>query len=67
MIRLLINDDYDMVETFMNKDHIHNLYPIHALQTHGLDTNEATFWGAFQGKQLEGILVPRCFKWVKQN
>lgn len=56
MIRLLINDDYDMVETFMNKDHIHNLYPIHALQTHGLDTNEARFWGAFQGKQLEGIL-----------
>jgi RimJ/RimL family protein N-acetyltransferase len=44
------------VQSYLNEDPLHNIYLIHGLQTHGLDSTLVTFWGAFSGDQLEGVL-----------
>ncbi|MFZ5917482.1 MAG: GNAT family N-acetyltransferase [Chloroflexota bacterium] len=56
-IRLLTQQDFDIVRAYLNKDPLHNIYAIHALEIHGLESEYATFGGAFGGKgRLEGIL-----------
>lgn len=56
MIRLLTQQDYDIVLSYLNQDPLHNIYLIHGLQTHGLESGHVTFWGAFDDDRLEGIL-----------
>ena len=56
MIRLLTEQDYDLVRSYLDRDPLHNIYLIHGLQTYGLASEHVTFWGAFTDGQLEGVL-----------
>lgn len=56
MIRLLAQQDSDLLRSYLDKDPLHNIYMIHGLQTHGLESERVTFWGAFAGDRLEGVL-----------
>lgn len=56
MIRLLTEQDHDLVRSYLDKDLLHNIYLIHGLQTYGLASEHVTFWGAFTHGQLEGVL-----------
>lgn len=56
MIRLLTPQDHDPVQSYLEEDPFHNIYLIHGLQTHGLESKHVTFWGAFNADQLEGVL-----------
>jgi predicted GNAT family acetyltransferase len=56
MIRQLDLADHDLVQAYLDRDPLHNIYLIHGLQTHGLDSAHVTFWGAFNEDRLEGVL-----------
>lgn len=56
MIRLLAQRDHGMVQSYLQRDPLNNIYLIHGLQTHGLVSQHVTFWGAFGDDQLEGVL-----------
>jgi len=56
MIKQLNNKDYDRIYEYLDKDHINNVYPIHALQTYGIESQHAAFWGAFKRDQLLGVV-----------
>lgn len=56
MIRLLTHEDRDIVRSYLDRDPLHNVYLIHGLQTHGLECEYVTFWGAFDKGQLVGVL-----------
>jgi predicted GNAT family acetyltransferase len=56
MIRLLTQQDYDVVQSYLNQDPLHNIFMIHSLQTHGLESDLKTFWGAFDDDRLRGVL-----------
>ncbi len=55
MIRRLSEDDMDRLQSFLDKDHLYNCYPIHALQTHGMNSERVTFWGSFKFGRLQGV------------
>ncbi|RLI58066.1 MAG: hypothetical protein DRO93_10230 [Candidatus Thorarchaeota archaeon] len=55
-IRQLIPEDYDRAYSYLNKEPLFNIHIIHGLQTHGLESERARFWGAFQGARLGGVL-----------
>lgn len=67
MIRRLTKD-HDAVLSYLNRDPLNNIYLIHGLRSdlvyppHGLERNvepshpSTTFWGAFSGERLEGVL-----------
>lgn len=57
MIRLLTQQDISTVQPYLDKDPLHNVYLIHSLQTHGLESNLVSFWGAFGNEQLTGVLL----------
>jgi len=57
MIRLLTQQDYDIVQSYLDKDPLNNVYLIHGLQTYGLESKRVTFWGAFNNDRLEGVLL----------
>jgi predicted GNAT family acetyltransferase len=57
MIRLLTQQDYDIVQSYLDKDPLNNVYLIHGLQTYGLESKQVTFWGAFNNDRLEGVLL----------
>jgi len=56
VIRLLTHQDYDIVQRYLDHDPLHNIYLIHGLETHGLESDHVTFWGAFHDDRLEGVL-----------
>lgn len=56
MIRLLGEQDYDIVKSYLEQDPLNNLHPIHGLQKYGVAGKRVTFWGGFVGNQLGGIL-----------
>jgi predicted GNAT family acetyltransferase len=56
VIRLLTQEDREPVQSYLEKDLLHNIYLIHGLQTYGLASEHGTFWGAFSRGQLEGVL-----------
>lgn len=56
MIRLLTQEDDQLVRSYLEKDPLHNIYLIHGLQTHGLASEHVSFWGAFGDDRLEGVL-----------
>jgi predicted GNAT family acetyltransferase len=56
MIRLLTQQDYDVVQSYLNQDPLHNIFMIHSLQTHGLESDLGTFWGTFDDDRLRGVL-----------
>jgi len=56
LIRSLTQQDYDVVQVYLDKDPLHNIYLIHGLQTCGLGSERVTFWGAFNHDCLEGVL-----------
>ena len=56
MIRLLTQHDRDVAQSYLNRDPLDNIYLIHGLQTYGLDSEDATFWGAFEDDRLKGVL-----------
>jgi hypothetical protein len=56
MIRLLTRQHDDVVQSYLNRDPLQNIYMIHSLQTHGLESGLVTFWGAFDDDQLIGVL-----------
>ena len=56
MIRLLTEKDHELLQAYLGKDPLHNIYLIHGLQTRGLASDHVAFWGAFNGEQLEGVL-----------
>jgi predicted GNAT family acetyltransferase len=55
-IRLLTQRDYDVVQSYLNQDPLHSILMIHSLQTHGLESDLGTFWGAFDDGRLVGVL-----------
>ena len=55
-IRLLTTQDCDAIQRYLDKDPLYNVYSIHGLQTLGLDSQRAKFWGAFQRDRLVGVL-----------
>lgn len=55
-VRLLTQHDYDMVQSYLDKNPLHNIYPIYGLQIYGLKSEKVRFWGAFDKGQLEAIL-----------
>jgi predicted GNAT family acetyltransferase len=56
VIRLLAPEDRDIAQSYLDWDPLHNIYLIHGLQAHGLESKRVTFWGAFKGDRLAGIL-----------
>jgi hypothetical protein len=56
MFRLLTQQDYDIVRSYLDRDPLNNVYLIHGLQTHGLESKHVTFWGAFDHDRLAGVL-----------
>jgi len=56
MIRLLCEQDYDIVKSYLEQDPLNNLHPIHGLQRYGIAGKRVTFWGGFDGNQLGGVL-----------
>jgi predicted GNAT family acetyltransferase len=57
MIRLLTQQDYDIVQSYLDEDPLNNVYLIHGLQAHGLESKQVAFWGAFSHDRLEGVLL----------
>lgn len=55
-IRLLTQQDYDAVRSYLDKDPFYSIYLIHSLEAYGLDSEHARFWGAFRRGRLEGVL-----------
>jgi len=45
----------DIVQSYLDKDPLHNIIMIHGLQTHGLDSKRVSFWGMFKDDRLEGV------------
>jgi len=56
MIRALTQRDYDAARLYLGRDPLNNVYLIDGLQTYGFDSEQATFWGAFDNDRLDGIL-----------
>lgn len=56
MIKQLKDKDFDAILAYLETDHINNVYPIHALQTYGLESQKACFWGAFFNDRMVGAL-----------
>ena len=48
--------DYNNVQSYLNKDPLHNIIPIHAFQKYGLVNKRVAFWGAYISNKLRGIL-----------
>lgn len=65
MIRRLSNDNYQAVETYLDKDHINNVYIIHALKTYGIESKHTVFWGAFENGCLCGVLYFESVEGIK--
>ena len=57
MIRLLTSQDTNITRAYLDRDPLNNVYLVHGLQTHGLESRWARFWGAFVGGHLEGVLL----------
>ena len=57
MIRILTQQDFETLRTYLGKDQVQNIYLIHRLQTYGLNDKNLTFWGAFEQDGLEGVLL----------
>lgn len=55
-IRLLTPDDLDIVQPYLDKDPIYNIYLIDGLHTYGLNNAQAQFWGSFRRGRLAGVL-----------
>ena len=55
MIRLLTQQDYDIVQSYLDKDPLNNVYLIHGLQTYGLESKRVTFWGALAMALTAGV------------
>lgn len=45
----------DCLQSFLDKDHLSNCYPIHALQTHGMNSERVTFWGSCKSGRLQAV------------
>lgn len=56
MIRPLTNNQYQSIEFYLSNDHFNNIYLIHALQTYGVESKNAIFFGAFKNKKIVGVL-----------
>ena len=57
MICLLTQQDYDVTQAYLDRDPLNNVYLVHGLQTHGLESKRATFWGVLDRGRLEGVLL----------
>jgi len=42
--------------SFLDDDHLNNCHLIHAVQKYSLESIHASFWGAYNGRQLQGVL-----------
>lgn len=56
MIRRLKSENHQAVKVYLEKDHINNVYIIHALEMYGLESKHAVYWGVFENSHLSGIL-----------
>jgi len=56
MMRLLSEKDHSLLQEYLGKDPVQNIYLIHGLQTCGLASDHVAFWGAFNNGQLGGVL-----------
>lgn len=56
MIRKLAEQDSSILHSYLEQDPLHNIYMIHGQQIYGLVSKAVSFWGAFEGKRLSGVL-----------
>lgn len=65
MIRPLHNNHYQRIESYLDNDHFYNSYLIHALQTYGVESKHAGFWGALENSKIVGVLYIECIEDVR--
>ncbi|MBC7250180.1 MAG: hypothetical protein H5T62_07835 [Anaerolineae bacterium] len=56
-VRRLVSEDYEQLRLYLDREPLFNVSLIHGLQTYGLESERAQFWGAFEGDRLDGVLL----------